>query len=198
MSALPGTYPRADKTRTKILKAARKLFVENGFAGTSMGKIAEKADVNHSLLFHHFGNKQKLWLAVKMDIVTEAKKVRPTLPEPNASFEEFIKTLFDNLIYFYRNNPDIQRMIQWQRLEKGRGKKIVTEQSEEIHQWRSAFRYYQNQGDISKKINLDFLIIQVFSLASTAALDPILMIEDKKLFDEYIDYCVCSVLESSR
>ncbi|MES2273652.1 MAG: TetR family transcriptional regulator [Chlamydiota bacterium] len=36
---------RADPTRAKILKAARKLFVEKGFAGTSMGKIAEKASL---------------------------------------------------------------------------------------------------------------------------------------------------------
>ena len=32
---------RADPTRAKILKAARKLFSVSGFAGTSIGKIAE-------------------------------------------------------------------------------------------------------------------------------------------------------------
>jgi len=48
-----------EKTDYKILVSARELFVKHGFSGTSMGKIAMKANVNHSLIFHHFGNKQK-------------------------------------------------------------------------------------------------------------------------------------------
>lgn len=195
-SKTTGTYDYADKTRAKILRAARKLFIEQGFAGTSMGMIAEKANVNHSLIFHHFGNKSKLWLAVKMDIVNEASDLKKTLPDTDRSFGEFIYELMMNSIHFYRNNPDIQRMIQWQRLERGRGGKIVTEHSEEVHRWLRAFKEYQDRGDINKKINLNFVIIHVFSLASTAALDPILMIEDSKEFEQYIHYCVNSVLKA--
>src|SRR3990167_6437866 len=83
---LPSPHLRADPTRTKILKAARKLFVESGFAGTSMGKIATKANINHSLIFHRFGSKEGLWKAVKQSIVEEANKLSPTLPELNQSF----------------------------------------------------------------------------------------------------------------
>ena len=40
-----------------IINAARTCFVEKGFAGTSISAIAKKAQINQSLIDHHFGNK---------------------------------------------------------------------------------------------------------------------------------------------
>jgi AcrR family transcriptional regulator len=55
----------ADTTRKKILDAARKLFVKNGFAGTSISDIAGLAKINQSLIYHHFRDKQELWKGLK-------------------------------------------------------------------------------------------------------------------------------------
>ena len=47
-------------TRLKTLNAAETLFLEHGFDGTSLGRIAKHAEVNQSLLSHHFGSKSGL------------------------------------------------------------------------------------------------------------------------------------------
>jgi TetR/AcrR family transcriptional regulator len=51
-------------TEAKILEAAKKVFILNGFEGTSMQQIANEAGINKSLLHYYFRNKEKLFAAV--------------------------------------------------------------------------------------------------------------------------------------
>lgn len=51
-------------TRLDLLKAALACFAENGFDGTSMRMIADRAQRPLSLLSHHFGNKEGLYLEI--------------------------------------------------------------------------------------------------------------------------------------
>jgi len=44
-------------TRTRILDAALALFLEQGYAATSVDEIAERADVARRTLFNHFVRK---------------------------------------------------------------------------------------------------------------------------------------------
>ncbi|MCK4773879.1 MAG: TetR/AcrR family transcriptional regulator, partial [Candidatus Krumholzibacteria bacterium] len=47
-------------TKEKILDAAEKLFVNNGFAATSLRAIIKEADVNTAAVHYHFGSKEGL------------------------------------------------------------------------------------------------------------------------------------------
>jgi AcrR family transcriptional regulator len=51
-------------TALKIMNAAEVLFVEYGFAGTSMRMITEQAQVNLAAVNYHFGSKESLYQAV--------------------------------------------------------------------------------------------------------------------------------------
>lgn len=51
-------------TRTALLQAALVCFAENGFDGTSLRMIADRAKRPLSLLGHHFGNKEGLYVEV--------------------------------------------------------------------------------------------------------------------------------------
>ena len=64
-SAAPrrGRRPGAPDTRAAILVAARSLFAEQGFAGTSVRAIATAAGVDAALVHHYFGSKDDLFLA---------------------------------------------------------------------------------------------------------------------------------------
>ena len=61
---------RGDQVRKRILEAAEVLFVQQGFAGTSVSQITKRAQVNQSLIYHHFGSKASLWRAVKQNIIS--------------------------------------------------------------------------------------------------------------------------------
>ncbi|HVW34572.1 MAG TPA: TetR family transcriptional regulator [Acidimicrobiia bacterium] len=54
----------AAETRDRILKAARSCFAAHGYEGTSTRMIADKAGLATAALYHHFGKKSDLMLAV--------------------------------------------------------------------------------------------------------------------------------------
>ncbi len=54
----------AADTPTRILDAAEALFIERGFAATSVRAIAQRAGVNLGAAHYHFGSKQALFGAV--------------------------------------------------------------------------------------------------------------------------------------
>lgn len=58
------TKADAEKTRADILAAAKDLFEVQGYAGTSVAEICEKASITKGALFHHFENKDKLFGSV--------------------------------------------------------------------------------------------------------------------------------------
>ena len=54
-----------------ILAAAARLFAERGYAGCSMQDVAHSANVSKANVFHHFGNKEGLYLAVIKGAIEE-------------------------------------------------------------------------------------------------------------------------------
>src|SRR5688572_30478184 len=58
------------ETRRRILAAATKLFTENGYGATSMGDIADEAEVPKSLIQYHFETKEGLWSATCEDLAS--------------------------------------------------------------------------------------------------------------------------------
>ncbi|HET7036118.1 MAG TPA: helix-turn-helix domain-containing protein [Thermomicrobiaceae bacterium] len=50
--------------RARILEQAHRLFLEQGYAAVSMQQIADAAGVNKATLYHHFRDKEDLFLAV--------------------------------------------------------------------------------------------------------------------------------------
>lgn len=55
---------RADGTRKALLKAARSLFVNKGYADTSTPEIVAVAQMTRGALYHHFADKRDLFRAV--------------------------------------------------------------------------------------------------------------------------------------
>lgn len=56
--------PKDEDKRKSILKAAAKLFMKHGMAGTTMDDIAEKAGVSKLTVYNHFGRKEDLFDSV--------------------------------------------------------------------------------------------------------------------------------------
>lgn len=58
-----GRRPGRPDTRRVILDAARDLFAQHGYAGTSIRQIAAAAEVDPALVHHYFGPKESLFRA---------------------------------------------------------------------------------------------------------------------------------------
>jgi AcrR family transcriptional regulator len=62
-----------DSMKGKILKAARRVFGEYGFHGTTTRMIAQKVGIDISTLYYHWGEKGDLYEAVILDITDDLR-----------------------------------------------------------------------------------------------------------------------------
>jgi AcrR family transcriptional regulator len=60
----PTPHTRGEHTRSEILQAAHDLFVKQGYHGTSMRQIAQKANLALGGLYNHFTSKEQVFEAV--------------------------------------------------------------------------------------------------------------------------------------
>mgnify|MGYP001111308001 CR=1 FL=1 len=93
--------PIDDQTETRILRAARAVFVRRGTAGARMQEIAHEAGVNQALLHYYFRTKERLADAVFRNI---AGRIAPTIAVLLASdatleqkVERFVHLYIDNV-----------------------------------------------------------------------------------------------------
>lgn len=62
-----------EKTRTSILNTARKLFLQNGYQGTSTRDIAKQIGITQPALYHHFSDKEVIFLEVISQVGGEVR-----------------------------------------------------------------------------------------------------------------------------
>jgi AcrR family transcriptional regulator len=94
-----------------ILDAARRVFIRNGYEGTSMQMIADEAGMNKALLHYYFRNKDRLFEAVFMEAFG---KMAPKLIQviiSDKSFQEKIYTFVNEYITTLMDIPEIPLFI---------------------------------------------------------------------------------------
>jgi AcrR family transcriptional regulator len=72
MSAVHRTRDR-EKTRRKIVAAARAEFAAKGYAGARMEQIAARAGVNKELIYHYFHGKEALFKEARSEQLADAE-----------------------------------------------------------------------------------------------------------------------------
>jgi len=71
---LPPNETEGSGRREELMNVAIKLFSRKGFKGTSIRDIADAHDVSVSNIYHYFGNKEGLWLAILEHSVKDLPK----------------------------------------------------------------------------------------------------------------------------
>jgi len=56
-----------DTRRRAILDAARRVFARHGYEGATVRRLEDEAGVSRGAIFHHFGDKESLFLALAED-----------------------------------------------------------------------------------------------------------------------------------
>lgn len=89
-------HGRGEASRARILDIARRLFVRQGFAATSVSQIAREAELTIPPVYYHFGNKLGLFKAVieaAGDNIVKDMEDMPSLP-----LREGLAEMFDRAI----------------------------------------------------------------------------------------------------
>lgn len=178
-------------TKSKILKAARKLFVKGGFNGTSMAAIRDLAGVNHALLFYYFKNKENLWDEVRHSIVEDSKIYDKVLPKGDLKAKDFIKGFVENFAKFNVDHPDMLSLLNWQRLEGG---KITVGDTPSFKAWIEAFESYQKKGQMKNDFNAPYLIYTILSTLCASEMDNCAFIKGKEGQRDFVKYITESAM----
>jgi TetR/AcrR family transcriptional regulator len=88
-------------TQRTSLTAARREFAQNGLAGARVDEIAARAGVNKQLVYHYFGDKDALYLAVLEWVYEEIREQEHKLNleglPPEQAIRKLIESSFDHL-----------------------------------------------------------------------------------------------------
>lgn len=114
-------------TRVKLIKTAARLFAQNGFSGTTVRQIVQRAGANLSAVRYHFGDKYGLYIAT-VEYLTG--KIRAelmkdmVLPEQipqltRAQALQYLHTILDRFMElgFTRKNILLERIFTYAELE---------------------------------------------------------------------------------
>ena len=99
-------------TEEKIKAAARSVFHKKGFAASRTRDIAEEAGINLALLNYYFRSKEKLFVLVMIETLSEFfGSVSVIINNPETTFEEKIEQFAAGYIDLIFREPDIPLFI---------------------------------------------------------------------------------------
>jgi AcrR family transcriptional regulator len=112
-----------ERTRELILVAATTEFATKGIGGARVDAIAARSGANKRMIYHYFGNKQRLYLSVLERMYKEIRDAETELKleelAPKAAMQRLVEFSFD----YYTNHPNFIRLLDNENLHKARNLK---------------------------------------------------------------------------
>ncbi|MBM3468384.1 MAG: TetR/AcrR family transcriptional regulator [Alphaproteobacteria bacterium] len=187
--------PKVDnhKTAIVILRSAKKHFLQKGFDGTSIGEIADEAHINKSLIYHHFGSKEKLWKSVKEEILKSTRDVNFDRTDfTKGTFKEFIKNFVTFRFQVYARNPDLIRLMHWQRLESHNA--LVGLPNNNFALYHNYILECQQRAEIRSDMPSEMILYLILSMPVNGFLDRASFLSTKMGQAHYLSYIIDSLL----
>ncbi|MCQ2010142.1 MAG: TetR/AcrR family transcriptional regulator [Sporolactobacillus sp.] len=160
------------RTRQKIIQTANKLFMDKGYNAVSTREIAKQCSLTQPALYHHFPDKESIYLAalryVTADIRQEFKNLKRDTDRPEIALKKMLMVLIQ------KHPTNIMMMIQ----------DIVNEMNQEnqhmlyelwqqtyLNPFKELFAKWEKQGILREQINSDaaarFCLSSIVPLTST-------------------------------
>lgn len=107
---------RAERTNRRIIDAARRVFSENGYEGTSTDALAAAVPVSKRTLYNYFASKELLFHAVVASswswfISSAAREIEHAQPRDFAKAERFL-TQYGHAVLEHWRRPGVVQLIR--------------------------------------------------------------------------------------
>src|SRR5690625_1057220 len=121
---------QSNTTRDAILDAAEHVFAEKGYAGATVKYIARRAGCYESLIYYHFGNKEKLFTQVLKNayqkLIQAELQLDLDFDSPERALSQIVLFMWD----YYQENPELIILLNTENLLKGRHLKQLNSMQE--------------------------------------------------------------------
>lgn len=98
-------------TRTRILEAATRVFIEKGEAGARMREIAGLAGVNQAMLHYYFRDKHNLYREILAYLMNGALARLGSIPTTGLDRGELVREAITAFTAFFSSYPGITRIF---------------------------------------------------------------------------------------
>jgi AcrR family transcriptional regulator len=107
-------------TRQRILEAAKAEFARLGLGGARVDAIAARAKANKRMIYHYFGGKRDLFLAVLEAAYGDIRAAERGLDLEHLEPEEALRTLTEFTWKYYLKHPEFLTLVNSENLHKAR------------------------------------------------------------------------------
>lgn len=167
----------------KIIEAARTVFIERGYAETSMSEIATKAGINRPVLHYYFRTKDKMFQAVFGSIVSSIiPQVFDAIMQREKSIAERIECIINAYYSLFESTPYLPLFML---RELNRDPELLIKTilglniTETMRKAITSLQEEMEEGKL-KKVPLQFIFFNFYSLLTF----PFLTIDiSRKIFD---------------
>ena len=151
----------------KIIDAARTVFIEKGYAETSMSEIALKAGINRPALHYYFRTKDKMFQAVFGSIVSSViPKVFDAIMHKEKSVAERTECIIDAYYSLFMKTPQLP-LFMLRELNRDPEMLIKTilglNVADTMREAISSLQEEMDEGKL-KKVPLQFIFFNFYSL----------------------------------
>ncbi|MCT8999461.1 TetR/AcrR family transcriptional regulator [Chelativorans intermedius] len=109
-----------ERTQAAILKAATAEFAEKGIGGARVDMIAERAGTNKRMLYHYFGDKAGLYVAVLEAAYGAIRSAERGLDLAHKAPEEALCELTRFTWHYFLEHPEFISLLNTENLHKAR------------------------------------------------------------------------------
>ena len=199
---------KAEDLETRIINAAKELFIENGFAETSMSDIAIKVGINRPGVHYYFRTKDKMFHAVfGSTIKSLLPKIQDIMLQREIPIGDRIGKVIDTYYEIFKTNPNLPIFIMKEmHRDFNYFSKAITDM-DAIHYFDMIKNELQDEMDkgFLKTVPIRFLFLTFYSLLimpfSIKNICQNIFLEENETFDEmlakwkpYIVTHVCNLL----
>ena len=159
----PATRRRdSDRTRASILSAATREFGAQGFSGARIERVAKAARCNIRLLYHYFGNKEALYVAVLETAYAHLRQQQAALDfdlrDPLGCIEKLLRFTFT----YFEKNPYFEGLLRAENMMRGKFVVQSTRVPEEAARLKSRLREILQAGEEQGVIRPDVDPVQLY------------------------------------
>src|ERR1700759_5083488 len=109
-----------DSTRARLLTAATAEFSANGYNGARIDAICRAARANPRMIYHYFGDKDGLYVAVLGQVLTELREKELTLAVDHPPPMQGMVELFDFIHDHFGRRPELISLLNGENILRAR------------------------------------------------------------------------------
>lgn len=106
------TKEEAEITRRNLLAAALEVFSRKGYSATRVEDIAMQANVTTGAIYHHFGGKSELYIALIEDSSAKANQLAQQVIEEGGTPATILRRLLVRLFEFAEEDKEYRAVVE--------------------------------------------------------------------------------------